>query len=335
MICPNCKKNLTENIKFCPSCGTKVNTIENKSKKTKTCPVCGTENPLYANFCKVDGYRFDTLESYASDLKTKIEDTNDSKICPKCGTVNSPNAKFCRLDGTPLKKETSAIFTKKTSADFNSKQAGLITKSTQQHKSTSPIVITLTIIIILIFSLLVVHFYYYDLRHLPLLISDMFYTKNQSQKGNINKPDVVLLEETYSMVPNVSTAKGIITGSGVILRKGPSISTSIVDRLNKGDVVTILDKFRVDNTHEAVITSDVDIVTESGLYRLNKGKAVKIIQEYYDTYLISFDITGKENTGQVTKQMVKRTYGQIWYNVKTNKGIEGWVFGDYLMEINQ
>jgi len=49
--CPNCKTSLPDNAKFCPECGTVV--------ETKTvCPQCGEENAKTAKFCASCGHNF-------------------------------------------------------------------------------------------------------------------------------------------------------------------------------------------------------------------------------------------------------------------------------------
>ncbi len=47
MTCPNCRATIPANSKFCPNCGTQLQT----AAATITCPKCGTENAAGSRFC--------------------------------------------------------------------------------------------------------------------------------------------------------------------------------------------------------------------------------------------------------------------------------------------
>jgi membrane protease subunit (stomatin/prohibitin family) len=47
MTCPNCQATIPANSKFCPNCGTQLQT----AAATTTCPKCGTENAAGSKFC--------------------------------------------------------------------------------------------------------------------------------------------------------------------------------------------------------------------------------------------------------------------------------------------
>lgn len=51
-FCENCNKEFDDELNFCPICGTKLSTNE---EKIKFCPICGKELEENANFCPVCG----------------------------------------------------------------------------------------------------------------------------------------------------------------------------------------------------------------------------------------------------------------------------------------
>src|SRR5574344_1898748 len=71
MICPKCKKEISDKILRCNHCNFKVATL---------CKFCGAYNSIYNEKCIDCG-------------KTLI------KFCPKCNSANFPEAKKCRKCG--------------------------------------------------------------------------------------------------------------------------------------------------------------------------------------------------------------------------------------------
>ena len=56
--CPNCGADVRDGIKFCESCGTRIE--ENNAPRNSFCPQCGTEIPAGAAFCPKCGFRVGT-----------------------------------------------------------------------------------------------------------------------------------------------------------------------------------------------------------------------------------------------------------------------------------
>lgn len=104
MICAGCRAPIPDHVKFCPTCGTKAETVIAQVPHTKRCPMCGAYNLLSAKFCKADGHPLQQVEqapSAAPPLEVKAPTVALS--CPKCGTSYPVTVKFCRNDGIPLK----------------------------------------------------------------------------------------------------------------------------------------------------------------------------------------------------------------------------------------
>jgi RNA polymerase subunit RPABC4/transcription elongation factor Spt4 len=57
--CPNCKRLIKENVKFCPYCGFKIKGYSREEEKV--CPQCGTPYKEGQNFCKICGYDLDAM----------------------------------------------------------------------------------------------------------------------------------------------------------------------------------------------------------------------------------------------------------------------------------
>ena len=125
---------------------------------------------------------------------------------------------------------------------------------------------------------------------------------------------------------------GVITGSNVILRAEPTTLSPIIARLNKGDVVTILDKLLSENLTEAITLKETFLITSFTKVPLNKGKAIKIISERGDYVEAETDYQGRKLRGLIRTSDIEKIYSQIWYKVKTNDQKIGWVFGKFLQE---
>jgi tetratricopeptide (TPR) repeat protein len=125
---------------------------------------------------------------------------------------------------------------------------------------------------------------------------------------------------------------GVITGSNVILRAEPTTLSPIIARLNKGDVVTILDKLLSENLTEAITLKETFLITGFTKVPLNKGKAIKIISERGDYIEAETDYQGRKLRGLIRTSDIEKIYSQIWYKVKTNDQKIGWVFGKFLQE---
>ena len=81
MICPSCKKEIRDELKFCNKCGAKIESVEPVSEKTASeskviCPSCGKELKPGQKFCNGCG--------------TKIEATNTAEPPKLSSQAKSP-----------------------------------------------------------------------------------------------------------------------------------------------------------------------------------------------------------------------------------------------------
>ena len=73
MICPECKKEISDTAKFCRFCGSKIEKIEvsKPEPEGKNCPFCGKVVAQKAKFCKFCG---GNISSYEEELLRKKEE---------------------------------------------------------------------------------------------------------------------------------------------------------------------------------------------------------------------------------------------------------------------
>ena len=81
MICPSCKKEIRDGLKFCNKCGAKIESAEPVSEKTESeskviCPNCGKELKPGQKFC--------------NGCDTKIEATNSAEPTNTSSQTKSP-----------------------------------------------------------------------------------------------------------------------------------------------------------------------------------------------------------------------------------------------------
>ena len=76
MKCPNCNKEITDNVKFCRYCGTKIETRPEQAK----CPKCGALNRQGATFCDTCGAKM-----------SEDETPKDSSVTSSTSSVSEKN----------------------------------------------------------------------------------------------------------------------------------------------------------------------------------------------------------------------------------------------------
>lgn len=77
-VCPECKKNIPEDSKFCPECG-------HQQVVFQQCGSCGKNLAPNAKFCSRCGHKVEVSENAKFCSKCGSENINDSMYCNKCG----------------------------------------------------------------------------------------------------------------------------------------------------------------------------------------------------------------------------------------------------------
>ena len=87
--CPNCGKTLSEESKFCGSCGFDM--------RSYCCPNCGTKRNRQEQFCSECGKRLPIMKK--NILDNTLEESEDHWICSRCGEKNYIKLRQCQKCG--------------------------------------------------------------------------------------------------------------------------------------------------------------------------------------------------------------------------------------------
>lgn len=87
MKCPNCNNEITDNVKFCRYCGTKIETQPEQAK----CPKCGALNRQGATFCDSCGTKMSGDETTKDSSVTSSTDSVPEKTINNDG-INNENS---------------------------------------------------------------------------------------------------------------------------------------------------------------------------------------------------------------------------------------------------
>lgn len=121
--CENCGAEITDKMKFCSECGTRVPT-------DKECPACHTRCALAAKFCSECGHDFskpveieeDTSDFYDGTDENTSSDSQNSNIIENDDSVaddNESDEEESSSDGASRKSRTCAVFLKDVGSDKN------------------------------------------------------------------------------------------------------------------------------------------------------------------------------------------------------------------------
>lgn len=143
------------------------------------------------------------------------------------------------------------------------------------------------------------------------------------------------IEQITEGPPEPLSTTGRVTGSGVIIRSDhttASSSAGVVAR--EGTVVEILDRYVAGNSTEAILKNAVTVEVRGQQIRLESGKAIRILSDENESVRASFS-TQQFGRAEATinKADIEATEGETWYQVHTNDGITGWIFGRFIEEI--
>ena len=99
MICEKCRMKLSDDMKFCPVCGTAVSkSTESPDNHVPVCRKCGASLLPDARFCLKCGSPVETVPP----SKSAESPDNHVPVCRKCGASLLPDARFCLKCGSPV-----------------------------------------------------------------------------------------------------------------------------------------------------------------------------------------------------------------------------------------
>jgi predicted amidophosphoribosyltransferase len=81
LTCPECKNPISEESRFCPSCGHQIVVFDQ-------CPECGKNLPPKAKFCPGCG--------------RPVAEKKANPLCFRCGSENLPHSVYCNQCGEKL-----------------------------------------------------------------------------------------------------------------------------------------------------------------------------------------------------------------------------------------
>lgn len=130
-----------------------------------------------------------------------------------------------------------------------------------------------------------------------------------------------------------STSAGVVTGSGVRMREDHSLEGKVVGTPGKGETVEILEKW-TSPSDMAIIREDCVGMYDDRQYSFKKGMGVHVIEHEFESEEV---IVGIMQDGEMVKyglhiEFVEAQKEQIWYLIRTEKGLEGWIFGKFIEE---
>ena len=235
-------------------------------------------------------------------------------VCIKCGHPYSVGDKFCEVCGNKLSESEDIVYT--ATSDDN----------TQISTRRKHIILILAVIIAVFFSAIGVYHYLHQKTTDKITIE-------QTIKDNGSK-SVEQAESNNNVTPPASkivTLTGVIKGKDVIVRAEASITASVVDYLDEGDKVTILDKQKCEDENAAIINVPTIIVKIDGdNILLKKGQAVKIISLDGNIYKSRTEINKRMVDIYTKEQEIRKIYGEVWYKVRLANSKVGWIYGDYV-----
>jgi len=125
--------------------------------------------------------------------------------------------------------------------------------------------------------------------------------------------------------------KVYVGASNVFLREGPSVTYGVIKILKHREEVLVFGKWASKSPDEAITTDRVNLITpDGGSIELDRGKALLIVKREDPYYIVSVQIDNRKLTGKLPVSAVKSISDRPWYYVRTKEGKEGWVFGEFL-----
>lgn len=158
-------------------------------------------------------------------------------------------------------------------------------------------------------------------------------TPDKKQKSATFEADAAQTEEMP--VDNSITQldkPGTIKGNNVNIRLEPNIKSPVIKQLHNGTKVTVLAEQNVSESGDALLSQTTQLTTETGKkIKLAAGKGIIILEEKEHSYLVKYAIADdKSVVGEVGKNSVKKISGDLWYQIKFQNSLTGWIYGKFV-----
>lgn len=160
--------------------------------------------------------------------------------------------------------------------------------------------------------------------------------KTKEEQKDSKDTDVALYElaKRIAMKNNTSINKqGFINGNEVILRSEPSISGRNISVMYRGNRVEVLEKVECNDPSAAILNKDnvtLSYNDHSKKVLLRYGQALRITSEQGKDLYCDIKVGDEIVNAKFNASIVKRIYGDTWYRVRNNTGIEGYILGQYI-----
>ena len=221
-------------------------------------------------------------------------------VCGKCGNQCNAEDKFCEICGNQLGESVDK-------------------KTYSEHKDNKPrakYVILIATIIMLIFAGSAGAYYYF----------------NQDKDNKVSVEHTTNTHELTVEGKKKVVTTGVIKGNDVIVRAEPNFTGSVLDYVNDGLKIKILNRQKCEDQNAAVIDVPSVIVSVDGKnVVLKKGQAVQIIGLSAGKYKCQTEINKKNVYVFLNQKEFKKIYGDIWYQIQLDNNKIGWVYGEYIL----
>ncbi len=168
-----------------------------------------------------------------------------------------------------------------------------------------------------------------------ITVKDSEISKNKVKAFNNNMSAMTLDNNEYS--DNNFTAPvrkfGECTGDNVNVRAGQGFDFEVVHQLKKGEKVEILRFVRSADNRLGVLTKPVKIKKGKNSIILNPGKALIVLNDDGDNYIIQVSINNEKKKLKANKKYVNFISGFV--KIKTENNKTGWTVLQYIKETKE
>lgn len=126
---------------------------------------------------------------------------------------------------------------------------------------------------------------------------------------------------------------GECTGDNVNVRAGQGFDFEVIHQLKKGEKVEILRFVRSSGNRLGVLTKPVKVKKGKNSIILNQGKALTVLNDEDDNYIIQVSIDNEKKKLRANKKFVKFISGFV--KIKTEDNKTGWTVLQYIKETKE